>query len=100
VANHRYGDQIPYHTVNTTIRKTARIMSGQGLVITSSQEPWMKSLANTRTKVFANFRLPTGHDCLAKHLFHIGSFPHLYHMFCDQGEEMDRHLSVSCTAVY
>jgi hypothetical protein len=65
--------ELPYHTVNTTIRKTVKTVSAQVLAKRTSQKPWMNSLANTRTKAFANFRLLTGHDCLAKHLYHKGS---------------------------
>jgi hypothetical protein len=85
-------------TLSTQQSGTVKTMSAQGLAIVTSQKPWMNSLANTRTKVFANFRLLSGHDCLAKHLYHIGSFPHPYHI-CDQ-EQVDRHRLVGCTAVH
>jgi hypothetical protein len=65
-------------------------MSAQRLAIKTSQKPWGNSITNTagwpRSEVVANFRLLTGYDCLAKHLYHIGlDFPPIH-----QREEMDQ----------
>ena len=47
-----------------------------------SQKPWKDSIANTpewpRSQAVVNFLLLTGHNCLAKYLYHIGLFSHLY----------------------
>lgn len=46
------------------------------------------------------FRLLCGHLCRAKHLYHIGSFPHFYSTLCGQREGMEHYRLLKCTASY
>jgi len=66
-------------------------MSAERLTIKTSQKLWSNSIANTagwsRSEAVANFRLLTGYDCLANHLYHVGLGYFLIH----QREEMDKH---------
>jgi hypothetical protein len=75
----------------------------QRMTVWQSQKPWKDSIANTpawpKSKAVVNFLLLTGHNCLAKYLYHIGLFSHLYCTLFDQQEETDRHHLLSCTAL-
>lgn len=65
----------------------------QRMAIRQSQKPWKDLITNTaawpRGKTVLNFLLLTGHNCLAKYLYHIGLLSHLYCTLCDQ-QEKDR----------
>jgi len=75
----------------------------QRMAIRQSQKSWKDSIANTpawpRNKAVLNFLLLTGHNCLAKYLYHIGLFSHLYCTLCDQQEKTDRHHLLRFTAL-
>ena len=53
-----------------------------------------------RLSQWPRFRLLCGHDCRAKHLYHIGSFPHPYSTLCGQREWMEHYRLLICTASY
>ncbi|XP_015917597.1 uncharacterized protein [Parasteatoda tepidariorum] len=52
-----------------------------------------------RSTAVAAFRLETGHDCLAKHLYRIGIFSSPMCTLCNQNFEMDKDHLLSCSSL-
>jgi hypothetical protein len=75
------------------------VISTQKLAVRTSQKPWKDLFANItywpRSEALANFHLLSGCDRLAKHLYHIGLFPHPYYCtYCDNEKTWTRMICV------
>lgn len=80
------------------------MMRAQRLAIRTSQNPSKGSAADKplwpMSEAIAIFRLLSGHDCLAKLIYHIELFSYRYCILSDQRQEMDQHHLLRCTALF
>ena len=94
-----YHSEVPYaraaSTIHYKLRKTHRDL------LESSNHQWkdrMQALPNwPRREAVAQFRLATGHDCLAKHLHHISILRNPNCTLSNQGIMDSNHLNICST---
>ncbi|KAJ4441440.1 hypothetical protein ANN_11295 [Periplaneta americana] len=91
-----------YYSVKRFIKSTYLDFNKQNLITQSQGKKWNSLHQNPqlipdlpRKLSVAAFRLATGHDCLAKHLYRIGIYQSPNCPLCNSNEEMDsEHLKI------
>nr|CDS31781.2 reverse transcriptase [Hymenolepis microstoma] len=87
---------ISFYTMKTLIRREFKTLRSKELKARTRENQWTASLSNIanwpRLEAVAEFRLCTGHDCLAKHLHRIG--------VCDPQEEKEKTHLIRCPALH
>ena len=97
-----YHSEVPYAQAASNIQHKLRKTHWDLLERKISNQQWkdqIQALPNwLRWEAVAQFQLATGHDCLAKHLHHIGILRSLNCTCCNQGIMDSNHLNI-CSAL-
>nr|CUU97401.1 hypothetical transcript [Hymenolepis microstoma] len=80
--------------MKTFIRREFKTLRSNELKARTKEKQWAAALSNIanwlRLEAVVEFRLRTGHDCLAKHLLRIGVYAQPTCPLCDLQEEMEK----------
>nr|CUU99368.1 hypothetical transcript [Hymenolepis microstoma] len=89
--------------MKTLIRSEFTTLRSNVLKAQTKEKQWTSTLSSIadwpRVEAVAEFRLRTGHDCLAKHLQKIGVYAHLTCPRCDLQEEIEKTHLIRCQAL-
>nr|CUU97935.1 hypothetical transcript [Hymenolepis microstoma] len=88
--------------MKTLIRREFKTLGSEQLNARTKEKKWTTALSNRedwpRLEAVAEFRLRTGHNCLAKHLHRIGVYAPPTCSLCDLQEEMVKTHLIRCPA--
>ncbi|VDN98237.1 unnamed protein product [Rodentolepis nana] len=89
-----------FHTMKTLIRREFKTSRCNELEARTKEKQWTVALSDItdwpRIEAVAEFRLRTGHDCLAKHLYSIGIYAQPTCPLCDLQEGMEKTRLFRC----
>nr|CUU97412.1 reverse transcriptase [Hymenolepis microstoma] len=89
--------------MKTLIRRESRTSRSNNLKARTKEKQWPAALSKIadwpRLEAGTEFRLCTGHDCLAKHLHRIGVYAQTTCSLCDLQEEMEKTHLIRCSAL-
>ena len=93
-----------YHSATIIIKQTVKGTFKSNLQSRTQEKQW-KDIAKItpdapRKTAVAHFRLNTGHDCLAAHLFRIGIYTSPHCPLCNTDNNMDRTHLLQCQALH
>ena len=95
--------EISFHTIKPVNKNKFKASRHNELQEKTNEKLWTQTISNIpewpRSEAVAEFRLNTGHDCLAKHLHRIGVYPRPTYPLCQLEEEMDRDHLMRCPAL-
>lgn len=96
-------ENVPFHNARLFVRSVFKTNLKRDLSARSSQRSWWKDVQKIpdypRMKAVAEFRLATGHDCLARHLHHINILNSPNCMLCNLQQPMDSDHLRRCPAL-
>ncbi|VDO07970.1 unnamed protein product [Rodentolepis nana] len=85
------------------IRREFQTSGFNELKARTKEKQWTVALSNIpdwpRIEAVAEFRLRTGHDCLAKHLHRLGVYTQPTCPLCNLHEEMEKTHLIRCPAL-
>ncbi|XP_071043064.1 uncharacterized protein [Parasteatoda tepidariorum] len=95
--------KVPFSSIKRIIKNIEKKSYDANLVEEIKNKKWRYSINkipnSPRSTAAAAFRLETGHDCLAKHLYRIGIFGSPMCTLCNQNFEMDKDHLLSSSSL-
>ncbi|VDO08236.1 unnamed protein product [Rodentolepis nana] len=92
-----------FHTMKALIRREFQTSRCDKIKARTKEKQWTVALSNIpdwpRIEAVAEFRLRTGHDCLAKHLHRLGVYTQPTCPLCNLQEEMEKTHLIRCPAL-
>nr|CUU98502.1 hypothetical transcript [Hymenolepis microstoma] len=86
--------------MKTSIRKEFKTLRSNEIKARTKEKQWTAALSNIanwpRLEAVAEFKLRTGHDCLAKNPHRIGVYAQPTCLLCDLQEEMEKTHLMRC----
>nr|CUU97519.1 hypothetical transcript [Hymenolepis microstoma] len=91
---------ISFYKMKTLIWREFKTSRSNAPKAQTKKKQWTAEVSNIydwpRLEAVAEFRLCTGHDCLAKHLHRIGVYTQPTYLLCDLQEEMEKTHLIRC----
>lgn len=95
--------EVPFLSIKRIIKSVVKKNFEKNLFEEIKNKKWRDAIDkipdSPRSIAVAAFRLETGHDCLAKHLYRIGVYSSPLCTLCNQNIEMDKDHLQNCTSL-
>ena len=99
-------NNLSYHATKLILNKIFKKQINEKFKLESSNKPWLSLLEKSavpeapRYEAVAIFRLLSGHDCLAAHLYEICIYPSPICVLCNEANSrMDKDNLINCKAL-